>query len=214
MGSYVLTNDDLAVQILGVPCEGDLFSAYVRLREALPGKKTYWDRGEAYAKMRAHVAKWTPEILDASIRVLDIGPGAGMFLEIARACRCEILGIEAPPTTRAPKAYERVTDLLELPIDRRGLKEWIGEALHVEPFDLIHARGSLDAALKGPGHVETAINTERFVLWASKALKPGGRLVAIHNDGPTSWTIMETMETCGMLEFEQPNRLVTILRRG
>lgn len=209
-----MSADDLTEAVLAYHASGTLTRAYGQLRERMPAKRTYWDRACGAEAMARHVEAMTPEIIDGGIRVMDIGAGVGMFLEFCRAADCDAIGIDAEVTEGSHvEAYQRVTDALGLDVSYVGILSWVDEGLHLAPYDLIHARGSLDLALCGRGDQTTRENTEAFLAWIVRALAPDGRFVAMHNDGPVSWEIIDIMRETFGDACECPGPLTTIITR-
>ena len=192
--------------------------ALMDLKGILPEKMTYWDRNYGLQQMAEYAHHQVPEILDGGLRVLDVGPGVGWFMEVAKVCGCSVRGVDAPISSRSGEAYCRVNATAGRRVAMRytgvldliaGVSSDPGEWAHWFSLDVVHARGSLDAVFrpfKGPGFGGVL---DLFCLGVSQMLRPGGFLHVSHNDDEMAEPILAGLEQSSWLRFQRVNRFVT-----
>ena len=128
---------------------------YVELMKDPYVRKKY-NRERRIQDKQAYIKKYLPEI-NSSMRVLDLGPGPGEFLEVCRKMGCEIHGIDAPiGQSEMGDEYIRLCKLMS---DRQKLNiKYIGVDKMLEAngkfpysdcfFDVINSQGSIEQIFK------------------------------------------------------------------
>jgi len=173
---------------------------------ALPDKVTYRDYAEGLLQNDLHIMEhlaevWRCETTErSSSRILDVGPGVGCFMLLAREYGNKVFGIDLPTSSGAwIGAYKDITDHLNLGVRYEGFSKYLRGAEIPEgmrSLDLLHFRGSLDGVL---GHLKektTMMHEEVsiFLNTCARFLKPGGDLWIAHNADSFSRRIADRME--------------------
>lgn len=116
-------------------------------------------RKERFQELVKYVEKYLPEVKKSelnpptSLRVLDIGPGMGEFLELLRSYGHEAVGIDAP--LDGSEMGQEYMQMARLMTSRQGLNvlyedfgSWIENGFPVRNLDVVNSQGSLDQVLK------------------------------------------------------------------
>ena len=181
-------------------------------------KKT--DRARRLRENSEYIERYCPQLMPLEpMVVIDIGPGPGEFLEIARSFGNEVHGIDARTGDGGMGAKylrysELMTDRQELSVDYYGLGRWIKDistSWH-GAADLINSRGSIEQAMSGhmdgPPHDEhhkcdrlswneggeTRDAFDELFAAFNRMLRPGGK-VLIHANGAANVDFYDELVT-------------------
>jgi len=152
-----------------------------RLHPHLPkGKPTYTDYEMGLLANYRYMEQDTPEVLEGGLRIMEIGPGVGAWLLLAREMGNTVFGedlpirhggnIEAYPEGDERRfgaytdAYACITKYWGLDVRYRGFHRFMldpfdpehistGELCAPGTLDMIHSRGSLSGVLNSYGQV-------------------------------------------------------------
>lgn len=160
------------------------------LREMLPRKETYWKRKRGLQAMRRYISTLTPELLTSDgLSALDVGPGVGYWMEIARALGHQVSGVDAAPYSPTVQTFSDITDELDLEIEYVGWDNFETD----ERFDIVHLRGSLDAIVGGYLEDQQRKRVRAFAAKALSLLVPDGVLHVTHNLGASMEMIQDEL---------------------
>lgn len=131
-----------------------------------PFLKRKLDRSRRVTDHLDYIAEYLPEIKDSPPGlVIDVGPGCGELLEMARECGHTILGIDAPNGIGGMgDGYLAACRLMHqrqhIPVEYVGFEAWLlaGNAWAEESVVAVNMRGSIEQCLSrfmvGPPHHE------------------------------------------------------------
>jgi len=126
-----------------------------------------YDRERRLREKLEYVNQLAGELRTSGGRVLDLGPGPGEFLEIARFFGCRILGIDcAPEDSEMGDEYLRLSRLMtmrqEIPVWYVGFDRMLRQPylpFRDGSFTFINSQGSIEqifrSHLAGPRHRDT-----------------------------------------------------------
>ena len=181
------------------------------LRQVLPRKLNYHDRQRGLKAMGRYAQKYTPELArDEDMTVLEVGPGVGYWMEIARALGHSPFGVDATPYAANVESYRDMTEALDLPVQYIGF-----DALDAEPLagavDMIHARGSLDALVGRFSEDEQRSRVLAFAARCEAMLLFGkvGLLHVTHNRDERMALIQDTLMTAPGFRSERIDEQTT-----
>jgi hypothetical protein len=182
----------------------------------LPDRPTYRKYTAGLAANLVHIKRHVPELLEGDHHVLDIGPGTGCFLLLARAFGSAVEGIDAVVTTPVVQDYERLTGYWGLRVAYKGVRSYLENnwPLGYSSYSIIHMRGSLDAVLrecKQP--FEETI--PKFLSLLERNLHSGGAVWIGHNIERDTKQLVSCLRAAadeGGFLFEQDSETVTRLR--
>jgi len=200
----MLSSNKLAAALSGCKIkvsEPDFVTLMSDLDKYLPEHKpTYRDPIQGLEAMSLYVDGHTPELFqDRPLNVLEIGPGMGWWLLLAKELGHNVLGVDLPSGEDSfdPKGdnlksfvscYQAITEHLDLNVQYAGFNRYLngdsGYWLKPNSLDMIHSRGSMSGVLHSSGGVDSAHETTRRILdFCSRVLKPKGILYVAHNHG-------------------------------
>jgi len=154
------------------------------------------DFQENILREHRYVCSAFPKLTAGGCRVLDVGPGTGGFLLVARTFGNEVYGIEQDAPTRDLtdavqeahrgflSAYKKLADYWGLNIMRLSFHRFLGDQAEPFPFkdmDIIHFQKSLDGILLRYPKEFYGRAVRELCLICLSALKPGGSLHFWHN---------------------------------
>jgi cyclopropane fatty-acyl-phospholipid synthase-like methyltransferase len=154
---------------------------FTRLMNALgpklPDKKTYRDYSIGLHANLKHIERYLPSVLKGGLRILDVGPGIGCFMHIARHFGNEVIGSDLPKSVPSVRTYSKILEHWNLEVLHLGFQRYLAdEGEPPKGFDLIHFRGSLDAIMSGITQGTSDLMSLCFDL-----LNPKGRVWIGHN---------------------------------
>jgi len=120
------------------------------LRESLPKKDTYRNFSHGLQAAADYIALRLPEVSGGNMRIVEVGPGVGTFMLLAKALGNEVVGedLDLGPAPQAVNAYSRIAAYWGLEINYYGFHRYaMGAAYHRKEMDLFHFRGSLDSVV-------------------------------------------------------------------
>lgn len=188
-------NHDAKIEALIQREESDprLGRLLVAMRHRLPGKPTYCDARAGIESNWTYVKRFTPQIKDGGLRIMEIGPGVGSWMIIARELGNDVVGEDLPVSggmSWSSDHYAGITAHRGLPVKYHGFHKYLTTADHgYEPgsFDMIHSRGSLSGvlwSLTGGDQARVAHHVSLLLSLFGGLLKSGGLLHIAHNAGP------------------------------
>jgi len=176
------------------------------IRATLPEREGYWARVPGLQLVAHYIQTAMPDMFDPlapfgirrPLRVLDVGPGPGFWLEFAREAGHEVEGAELFPYSGLVQGYNAMTTDRGLNVGDQGFPP-----ASRGPYDVIHSRGSIGGVLAV--HTPRARGPHR-ILWfldeCESMLNPGGVVHVSHNAWDGMEEMISVMEGHG-LEFER-----------
>jgi SAM-dependent methyltransferase len=160
----------------------------------LPQRPTYLSYPAALTALGTHIENHLPHLTNGGLRVLDVGPGIGAFLVLARALGNTVRGVDAPAKTPRVHAYARLTRYWKLDVAYDGLETYLPDPTTwgVATLDVVHVRGAFDAALQAYAR-RAPDGVARFVQLVRTALAPSGVLWIGHNASPQRAALCEAL---------------------
>lgn len=168
----------------------------VAMGHRLPGKPTYCNARDGIKSNWSYVKRFTPRIMDGGLSIMDVGPGVGSWMLIARELGNEAVGEDLPISGAISGAeawisdyYAAITRHRGLEVNYRGFHKRVTEPADGPvdgPFDMIHSRGSLSGvlwSLTGGDHPRVKRFVFPLLAVFAQLLKVGGILHIAHNAG-------------------------------
>jgi len=166
-----------------------------QVSEDLPDKPTYRDFEYGLRTLFTHIETDVPEVLAGGLNIVEIGPGVGCFMLLAKALGNSVWG-EEDRNQGVVRAYQKITGHWGLSVKYGGFQRYLtGEPFPYHPgtIDLFHLRGSLDAILAPFSNLEQA--THQLLGLLERALTLKGVIWIGHNDTPLREPILRAIQS-------------------
>ena len=187
-----------------------------RLKPSLPNSQWYRDAKLGIESAFNALCRSEPSLLEGGKYVVEVGPGAGCFMIVAKALGNTVVGEELPllPDGTWVQAYAEIARFWGLHVRYYGFHRFLLDSnpeYVPESVDMFHFRGSLDGVLI-PFKQDVDGAVERLVQLFVKYLKPGGEVRIAHNVDPLSTLAVEAFRKHhGPLVFTMDEPVVTRL---
>ncbi len=151
---------------------------------SLPNSPWYRDFAFGLRSNYGHIGAYTREVFRGGLNVVDVGPGIGCFMVLAKALGNDVAGEEiAPGSSQWVDAYAEIARHWGLGVRYFGFDRYLsGESLPYAPgsVDLFHFHCSLDGVLRPfKDDIDQAVS--RLLRLLERALRPGGAVWIGHN---------------------------------
>lgn len=189
------SSNEVLQRVLARANRPEMLDIMAKVAPNLPNKASYRDFNVGLRSSHRYITEFVPEILGGGLRIVEVGPGVGCFMVLAKAFSNEVYGEEGP-STGVVNSYHAVTKAWGLTIRYGGFPSyfmedqppqwrqattWRGWPYQDGTVDLFHFRGSLDAILH-PFRDDFGTVIPKLLTLLRSALRPGGFIWISHND--------------------------------
>lgn len=180
--------------------EPEFVELMARQAEVLPDKVTYRDCALGLRTNLRYLERFTPEVLAGGLKILEVGPGVGCWMLLAREMGNTVVG-EDLESGAMVDSYKPIIEHWGLEVHHFGFHRYLTRDPAAFPypegeFDLIHFRGSIGGVLREAGLENLVETIDAMVeLWL-KHLKPGGMVYIAHNVGEVADAFAAELPKC------------------
>ena len=189
------SDDPRFQQLLEQAGQTETLKVMEQVQEQLPDKPTYRNFQTGLKALLPHLETEVPEVLRGGLNIVEIGPGVGCFMVLARAFGNTVRGEEAVPSG-VVDAYRKITNYWGLHVNHTGFDKYLKGApfpYPMETVDVFHFRGSLDAVLQ-PFQSNIGEAVAEMFKTLTEALKPKGFVWIGHNQDRLLQRILEAVD--------------------